>query len=233
MEPHPATAASRTARRLAQVHAALGTFPLAAYLLFHVGETWAGLAGRAAFSARFAATTTRPWLVAKALLVLVPLALHATLGLVRWLQRLRGTAPASGYVTPGLRTLQGVTGLLAGAYLAVHLAELTWPLWRGEAPAQLYETLSLRAGTPLSISFAAVGLASVCLHAGQGVPAALVTLGLVRREGPLLFARATSGALAFAVWVALLDVTSHFAVGRALFGDRAPSQLVGEPGIED
>jgi succinate dehydrogenase/fumarate reductase cytochrome b subunit len=237
MEPHPATAASPTARRLAQVHAALGTFPLGAYLLFHVGETWAGLAGRAAFSARFAATTTRPWLVAKALLVLVPLALHATLGLVRWLQRLRGNVRSpsspSGYVTPALRTLQGVTGLLAAAYLAVHLAELTWPLWRGDASAQLYETLSLRAGTPLSISLAAVGLAAVCLHAGQGVPAALVTLGLVRRDGPLLFARATSGALAFVAWVALLDVTSHFAVGRALFGDRTPSQLVGDSGNED
>jgi succinate dehydrogenase/fumarate reductase cytochrome b subunit len=237
MEPHPAPAAFPSARRLAQVHAALGTFPLAAYLVLHVGETWSALAGRAAFSARFAATTTRPWLVAKALLVLVPLALHATLGLVRWGRRLRGASPAStavsGYVTPGLRTLQGVTGLLAAVYLVVHLAELAAPLWRGSPSTQLYETLSLRAGTPLSIGLAAIGLAAVCLHAGQGVPAALVTLGLVRRDGPLLFARATSGALAFAVWMALLDVTSHFAVGRALFGERTPSQLVGDTDVED
>jgi succinate dehydrogenase/fumarate reductase cytochrome b subunit len=237
MEPHPASAVRPGARRLAQVHAALGAFPLAAYLLLHVGETWPALAGRAAFSARFAATTTRPWLVAKTVLVLVPLVLHGALGLVRWARRLRGAAdasnPASGYVTPGLRTLQGVTGLLAAAYLAVHLAEFTLPLWRGVASAQLYETLTLRAGTPLSIAFAAIGLAAVCLHAGQGVPAALVTLGLVRRVGPLSFARATSGVLAFLVWLALLDVTSHFAVGRALFGERTPSQIVGDTGTED
>jgi succinate dehydrogenase/fumarate reductase cytochrome b subunit len=237
MEPHPASAIRPSAPRLAQVHAALGAFPLAAYLLLHVGETWPALAGRAAFSARFAATTSRPWLVAKTVLVLVPLVFHAVLGFARWGRRLRGAAdpagPASGYATPGLRTLQGVTGLLAAAYLVLHVAELTTPLWRGGASAQLYETLSLRAGTPFAISFAAIGLAAVCLHAGQGVPAALVTLGLVRRDGPLSFARAMSGLLAFVVWLALLDVTSHFAVGRALFGERTPSQVVGDTGIED
>jgi hypothetical protein len=55
----------------------------------------------------------------------------------------------------------------------------------------------------------------------------------VRRDGQLLFARALSGFIAFAVWLALLDVTSHFAVGRALFGERTRSQLVGDTGTGD
>lgn len=218
-----------------RVHAALGAFPLAAYLLLHVVETWPALSGRTHFGPRLRATTTPAWLMAKALLVLLPLVVHGALGLRRALRRREPLAEAAlaPYGSSGLRTLQAVTGALTAAYLAGHLAELTVPLWRGGAPDQLYETLSLRAGTPLSIAVVSVGLAAVCFHAGQGVPAALVTLGLVRRDGQLLLARVLSGLLAVAVWLALLDVASHFVVGRALFGEHTAAQPMGTVSSED
>jgi len=223
---------------LERTHAALGAFPLAIYLLLHALETWPALSGRAAFNARLHTTTSPIWLGAKVVLVLLPLVVHAALGIVR-VVRGRGRdreppsasstgAPLGAYLSRGLRTLQAITGVLTAACLCVHLAELTVPLWRGGAPEALYETLSLRAGTPLSITLTAIGLAAVCFHAGQGVPAALVTLGLVRSAGQLSLARMISGLMAAIVWLMLLDVTSHFAVGRALFGDQTPAQPMGD-----
>lgn len=226
---------------LERTHAALGAFPLAIYLLLHALETWPALSGRAAFNARLHTTTSPAWLGAKVLLVLLPLVVHAALGLIR-VHRGRDRAPTSEsptgapllpYASRGLRMLQAITGLLTAAYLCVHLVELTLPLWRGGAPAALYETLSLHAGTPLSITLAAIGLAAVCFHAGQGVPAALVTLGLVRVGAQLSLARMTSGLMAAIVWLVLLDVTSHFAVGRALFGDQTPAQPMGDSDPSD
>jgi|GEM_PF-2794376 len=221
---------------LERTHAALGAFPLAIYLPLHALETWPALSGRAAFNARLHTTTSPAWLGAKVLLVLLPLVVHAALGLVRVVRgRDRESTRASSAGTPlvaylsrGLRTLQAITGVLTAVYLCVHLAELTLPLWRGGAPEALYETLSLRAGTPLSITLSAIGLAAVCFHAGQGVPAALVTLGLVRAAGQLSLARMISGLMAAIVWLVLLDVTSHFAVGRALFGDQTRAQPMGD-----
>lgn len=234
MEPRTDASSARRAPLVDRVHAALGTFPLAIYLMLHAVETWPALWGRAAFNARLHGTTSPVWLAAKALLVLLPLVVHGVLGVRRALRR-RELDPAAmdGYVSGGLRTLQAITGGVAAVYLCAHLAELTVPLWRGGAPEQLYETLSLRAGTPLSIALASVGLAAVCFHAGQGVPAALVTLGFVRRDGQLLLARLISGSLAFVVWFVLLDVTSHFAVGRALFGEHTHAQPMGDTDPED
>ena len=236
MESRREVPSAQRAPLVDRVSAALGAFPLGVYLVLHVVETWPALSGRMAFNARLHTTTAPAWLALKAALVLLPLVVHGALGVRRALLS-RREAPVEGalvvYASRGLRTLQAVTGALTAAYLAVHLAELTVPFWRGGALEPMYETLSVRAGTPLSITLVSVGLAAVCFHAGQGVPAALVTLGLVRREGQLLVARVVVGLLALAVWMALLDVTSHFAVGRALFGEETPAQPMGDQDPQD
>lgn len=236
MEPRTAAPSLRRAPLASRVHAALGAFPLGIYLLLHVVETWPALLGRFAWNARMHTTASPTWLALKVALVLLPLVVHGGLGFRRVVLRRHEPPLADGlapYASPGLRTFQAVTGVVTAAYLCVHLAELTAPIWRGGAPEQLYETLSIRAGTPLSITLVSIGLAAVCFHAGQGVPAALVTLGLVRRAGQLLVARVLVGLLALTVWLALLDVTSHFAVGRALFGEQTAAQPMGDSEPED
>lgn len=213
-----------------RVLALTGAFPLAAWLVVHLLEVWPALGGRVPWNARMALTASPAWLVGKGLLVLVPLAAHAALGLRRaWLgfaareeENERASRDAS-YGGRSLRALQWLTGLLALVFLVAHLAQLWLPLVSGRVSGPwLYEALDVELGTPLWIGVESVGLAAVCFHVAQGVPAALVRLGLVEEAPALRRARIVVGTAALLVWLLFVDVTSHFASGGALAFEHTP-----------
>ena len=91
-------------RMLARVHALLGLIPLGGYLVYHLVETWSALEGREAWVDRGGEHGPRALIV---VLVLLPLALHALLGIARLLRQ--PTDPLTG--ARGMRTLQALTGL--------------------------------------------------------------------------------------------------------------------------
>lgn len=216
---------------LDRAHALTGAVPLALYLVFHLAETWPALAGRAAWNARFVVSASPAWLLAKGALVLLPLAVHASLGLRRIALAVTGREPEDERAsrvsalggTKGLRTLHWVTGLLTLGFCAVHLAQLWLPLVRGDVGSPwLYEGLTVELGQPVWIVVQVVGLTAVCFHVGQGLPAALVHLGLVDEAAAFRRVRIGCAVLAVVLWALLVDVTSHFATGAALVGERTP-----------
>lgn len=221
----------KTGSLLDRTHALTGAVPLALYLVFHVAETWPALEGRVAWNARLAMSASPAWLVAKGLLVLLPLVVHATLGVRRIAlaatgredddERASRVAALGG--AKGLRTLHWVTGVLTLGFCVLHLGQLWLPLVRGDvASPWLYEGLMTELGRPAWIVAQVVGLTAVCFHVGQGLPAALVHLGLVDEAPAFQRVRIGCAVLGIVLWAALLDVTSHFAAGAALVGERTP-----------
>lgn len=224
--PRGADPARRNSTRAARLAAALGLGPLALYAVAHLVEVWASLGGRAAWNARVEVTASRPWLVAKLVVVLAPLVAHAALALRRGVATLapsRGASAAAGYASVGVRRLQLVTGVALGAWLITHFAALTARLWSDPDTAWLYEALRVDAGRPVSIVLSSVGVAAVAVHVALGVPAAAHTLGLVRDARALGRLRLGAGALGLLLWAGYVNVWMLFATGVApVFDRRAP-----------
>ncbi|MBK8170440.1 MAG: hypothetical protein IPK60_08855 [Sandaracinaceae bacterium] len=190
--------------------------PLFAFLFLHAWETTASLSGREAFAYRFSLTAAEmTGLVVKSLLVLVPLALHAGLGL-GLIARARGGNDSARYPSYGLRVLQWITGGMTAVFLVVHLS-VTWaPRFGGVSAKAIYDVLMARAGTPTQLVIAGLGIASLCFHVGQGLAATCVTWGWVAGEGGLRRARIGAGLIALCFFLVFINNLSHFVAGRAL-----------------
>jgi len=184
-----------------RLHRATGLFPLGAYLAFHAWEHGPVRVGRDALFARLAHTESAPLEIA---LVLVPLVVHAALGL----RLAREPCADSGYPSPAFRRLQVASGIVAGLFLAHHLVgvwlpRVTEPSARGAA----YDAMLDHVARAPGVAIYAVGLGAVCTHLGQGVG-----LALVRRlpRAPRL-ARALGVALGVLLWLTFLDALAAYA----------------------
>lgn len=211
--------------RLARLHGLLGVVPLGAYLVFHLWEQWPALDSREAWVDRMRATTSRPWEIA---LVLVPLAAHAGLGAWRLLRRSRKEA-ASTSAARGLARLQVLTGGIAFAFIAYHVAQVWQPIAGPHASARdAYAALWHALGRPLDLVLYLVGISCVCFHFAHGLTRAAASWGLVRDALALRRARFAAGAAGFLLWGATLHLVGHFAIGEGLFAGpvRAVGRLV-------
>jgi succinate dehydrogenase / fumarate reductase, cytochrome b subunit len=206
---------------IARLHSATGVVPLFAFLLFHLWEVSAATAGRERFALRMTGTGASSLaLAAEVAVVLLPLAVHVALGIVR-LRRAR-SEPHAGYAEPGMRRLQWLTGGLTLAFLGVHLAH-TWVVKVGGADAYgLYQRLHDDLPQPLYLGAYAVGLTALCMHVAQGLPAAAVTWSLTTTARGRRLWRVGASVLAAALWLMAVNATSHFVTGRALLYQEEP-----------
>jgi len=159
---------------LARVHS-VGGGMLVAYLAFHLWELAAATSGREAFVAR-AAWWGGPWARVLAVLVLLPLVVHALAGA----RRVRVEAGhREAYGTAGTRRLQWLTAVIAALFLAVHLVHVgrTIGIDGGGARAA-YDRLRTDLGEPGWLSLYVVGIGAVCLHLAGGLAAAVDRLSL-------------------------------------------------------
>lgn len=159
---------------LRRLHSATGVFPLGAYLSFHAWEHWPVRHGRDALFARLASTTSAGLELA---LVLLPLAVHAVLGL----RLARATAEPAPYASPAFRRLQRATGVLAAGFLALHLGGAWLPRLREPNPlGAAYSAMLEQVGRLPGLAFYIVGVAAVCTHFGQGLGCALIRFAPAR-----------------------------------------------------
>jgi succinate dehydrogenase / fumarate reductase cytochrome b subunit len=197
---------------LARAHSLLGIVPLSAFLCVHIVANWPALRGREAWVDAMAQGPSRGWLV---LLVLVPLALHAVLGLLRMRQAPEGSDALRGPAS--LRTLQAISGVIVLGFVLYHVSSL-WALSAGPhaSAGDVYALLWTRAGRPIEIAVYVIGMAAVCLHVAHGWSRAAVTWGWARSARAVLWWRAGSGAVGFALFFLLLQIFARFAIGQPL-----------------
>ena len=212
---------------LRKVQSMTGVVPLVAYLLFHLWETSYASSGRLTFSSRVTGSGGGALsLVLEVVLVLLPLLVHAGLGL--WLAlRDRGSAEAGSYGSRGMRNVQRVTGVVALLFVLVHVAQTWMGKLAGGDATLAYDTLRAQVGMPVYLVLYVVGITCVCFHVAQGVGAFAHAWGLAKGAGQVRALRFAGVALGVVLWVVSLNTVSHFAVGRTLLG---PSSADIEPG---
>lgn len=208
-----------------------GVLPLLAYVVFHLGETAVAPAGRRRFAETVTGTSGSALAVGlETVLVLVPLLVHASLGVHAMI---RDRHPlAESYPSDGVRKLQRLTGILVLLFLIVHLGHTWTAKLAGLDGGALYDRLMDSLGRPVFLVAYAVGVTAVAVHIAQGIGAFAVTWRLVRTAGGRRAARGVGVLVALAVWLVALNTLSHFAVGRAVFGTEAPAAVQHAPDDE-
>jgi succinate dehydrogenase/fumarate reductase cytochrome b subunit (b558 family) len=217
--PDPARRAL-LARRLFSLS---GVVPLGVFLVVHVATNARALRGDAAFARAIALWHGIPALpVVESLLIFAPLVLHAAVGV--WLLATRTPlVPAAPYAH-GVRVAVRVTGIVALAFIALHLPELRFRQIGARIDGGVLATLlaadlsSTWHGVPLRGVAYLVGTACVVFHFAAGLWGFVATT----RRGQAARARRWTawGAalLGAAMWAFTANVVVYYATGARVFG---------------
>jgi succinate dehydrogenase / fumarate reductase, cytochrome b subunit len=201
---------------LRKLHSFTGLLPLGAYLLFHAYEQLAVRAGRSAAILRLDRTTYAPLEVA---CVLVPLLLHALLG-VR-LSRLsargsvaQGDDTSFPYASRSFLRMQLWSGIVSAAFLLWHVGYVWVPRVVAARPAAGYGAMVDQVATLPLAALYVIGTTAVCVHFGQGLSAVVLRyqmLNVTPRTARVLF-----GVVGLLLWLTFVDELSAYVAGRPL-----------------
>jgi succinate dehydrogenase/fumarate reductase cytochrome b subunit len=170
--------------------------------------------------------------VALRALVLVPLGLHALLGLLlisrSRLSRLNVRRDPSGENWTYL--LQRLTAVAALAFLLLHAVDIAWPVAQGSLlrpdayRAMAARLASTRAGVPWWALGYMLGMGACSYHFAAGLHGALRSWGLVTTRHGLRRAGMACASLGFATLLLGANTTVFLATGSAVDWPWAPSQ---------
>lgn len=203
-----------------------GVIPLGAFLVVHVVVNARAVRGEQAFARSADVLAHIPALpLVELLFVFLPLVLHAAIGL--WLVASRQPLSEPSPYPPGLAAAMRVTGLVALAFLAMHLPELRFRGFLrsptgGELATRLAEDLSSTwHGLPWRGAAYLIGSGCVCLHFAVGLWGFFART----RRGADARARRWAGlglaVVGSAMWLLLVDAVVFHATGARLVGSPA------------
>jgi succinate dehydrogenase / fumarate reductase cytochrome b subunit len=226
--------AQRRAVLLRRVFTLSGVFPLGAFFVVHLAINARVLAGEGAFVRAANEVSRMPGLALfEALFIFAPLLFHAGFGL--WLVAARRPLIEPSPYPPMVRVAVRVTGVLALAFLALHLPELRLRS-PGARPggAVLLSVLgadlsSLFYGVPWRGVAYLLGSGCVCFHFAAGLWAFFS--GTRHGEPQRARRRAAwwAGAVGLTMWVLFVDVVVYHATGTRLFGGAAREDASSSP----
>jgi succinate dehydrogenase / fumarate reductase, cytochrome b subunit len=212
---------------LRRVFTLSGVFPLGAFLVIHLATNMWAMAGEGAFLRTVHDYSRLPGLTLfEVLFVFAPLLFHTGFGL--WLVVTgRPLTEPTPYPTM-VRVAMRVTGVLAVAFLAMHLPELRLRS-QGVRPggALLLSVLgadlsSLSYGIPWRGVAYLLGSGCVCFHFAAGLWGFFAG---TRRGGPERARRRAAwwaGAVGVLMWILFVDVVVYHATGARLLGGAPP-----------
>jgi succinate dehydrogenase/fumarate reductase cytochrome b subunit (b558 family) len=173
---------------LRRVHSLAGTLPLGVFLVLHLGQQAAALAGREAYERQLTGSPSLAGLLLELLLVYLPLLFHAGYGLALTFRRRdvdAVTGTPIGAVSLRRRVLQPATGILLGGFLLLHLWQFRWRPWSGDIePADFFPELcaslssTAAGGVPLMAIAYLSGVAAAAFHFSNGLYGFCETWGI-------------------------------------------------------
>jgi succinate dehydrogenase/fumarate reductase cytochrome b subunit (b558 family) len=235
--PDPALATRRRAL-VREAFSLSGVLPLGAFLVVHVAANARALAGDAAFTSAAKGLERIPALaLVEIVFVYVPMLVHAGIG--AWLIVTRASLGAPSPFGSAARLAMRITGVLALAFLALHLAELRFRTPGARPAAEALSTLlashlaSMQYGLPLRAVGYLLGSAAVCFHFAAGLWG--VFARTPQGQGRQARRRAVwwAGAVGGAMWLLFANVVVFHATGAPLLGGAPAEWHASEPCVPD
>lgn len=190
---------------------ALGLGPLLGFVVYHLWEHWPIRHGRSEVLARLETRFASVPVAVEALLVVLPLVVHAGVGIALWrggraanLERARASAIRN----------QRAAALLLGGFLVWHLASLWWPA-RVEGQGALAAAALAEAQLASVVGSLAyvIGWSALAVHLGYGLRTSLIAGGQASSRWALL----TALALSLAVWLVGINVLAAYVAGAPIW----------------
>lgn len=169
MEP-AAKAPQNPGSSFERVFALTSVVPVGAFVVLHVIDYARVLFGAEEIGSREAPSPL--FLAAEAVLVWLPLALHALFGVVLWR---RDATPAKSSSARALLTVHRISGIAIALFLVDHFVRFRVPILRGELrPADSVQRLAAelsrtQAGFPWIAGVSLLGVIAVAFHLGYGL----------------------------------------------------------------
>lgn len=230
-EATPARSLSAESRRsflLRKLHSLTGALPVGGFLLFHFWTNAKALQGQERFDEAVAEISHMPYLPALEIgLVVLPLAFHAVYGVKLALEG-RPNVGRYTYSRNWMYTMQRVTGLLAFAFIGLHLWQYWAQKWLGRmAPEEFYPRLcasmsSTVSGVPVMALIYIFGIAASVFHFANGLWGFCFSWGVTVSRRAQRTAAVVFGLVGLAVFVLGANTVVYFATGAPLPG--TPSQ---------
>jgi succinate dehydrogenase / fumarate reductase, cytochrome b subunit len=196
---------------LRRLHSLSGIVPVGVFLVVHLWTNAAAAGGRASFDHAVGQIQAIPGLPLVELFgIALPLAFHALYGVFLAL-RAKGNVRQYPYPRNWMFTLQRVTGFVAFAFIALHVAQLRVPKAFGALPwTSFYGALQTMLGEPGMFGVYLIGVTACVVHFANGLWGASQTWGLA--STPRASRRAGRAALALGVllWLLGLHTLLHF-----------------------
>lgn len=194
------------------------------FLVVHVVVNAAAMQGAARFddlTRRLQRTPALP--LVEALLVLVPLVVHAGTAVLLWVRHGRvGAAPTT---TDEPLRLRRITGVITLGFLAVHLYTLRLQVALGRmAPSDFFPTLcdtlseTVGAGIPVTAAIYLVGVSAASYHLASGIRHSFDTWGIARSTRGRRIAWAFGGALGILAFALSAATTVYYGTGSPWLG---------------
>jgi succinate dehydrogenase / fumarate reductase cytochrome b subunit len=223
-----------SSERLRRRHAIVGLFPVGVFLFEHIVLNAKALAGRDAFLRTAVFVDQIPfWAIFEVVFIMVPLALHAGLGV--WLMLdARAKKEPSPYPR-SWRVLNEGAAWVALVFIAYHVWALRVPRWThhvgaGSVHTVLVEHLSTASGSAAGILmpwvalFYLVGIAATVLHFAVGGWGYLVRFKKVTTPRATRIAAGAFGALAIVLFALASTTTISLASGSPVFVSPPPGE---------
>lgn len=211
---------------LRRLHSLSGIIPIGGFLLFHFFENASARHGADAFNQTVLKISEMPYIYAMEIgVLLVPILFHAIYGLFITTSA-RPNVSQYGYARNWAYFFQRVTGIIAFAYIAVHvLTTRAWALFV-KGSAITFADMQSMLSRPTMLLLYVLGIISVTFHFSNGLWSFSITWGLVRSaEGQRRLAFA-SMLIFITLCTVGLDILSAFVLEQSMLA-RIASLLVG------
>ena len=196
---------------LRRLHSLCGVLPIGVFLVVHLWTNLQAIRGRGAFRQAVGVIQSIPGLgVIEFVAILAPLGFHAVYGLVIAAQA-RFNVQHYSYSRNWLFVLQRVTGLVAVAFLVVHLGQFRAAKLLGTLRWEaFYDALARLLGSPAMFVLYLLGVTASVFHFANGLWSAGQTWGLAASDRARRRTAVACVVLGLALWLVGVDTLLHF-----------------------